>query len=85
MPMFCRIVVIAWGICTPGHSITAYELDIPPTLKILPNLKRYNRYVDVRVISPALVDSVASIDVMKVSMKSSGGMKSSLPLSSISL
>ena len=73
MPLFCRIDVVAWGICTPGHSITAYGLDIPPTLKILPNSKRYNRSDDVKVISPALVESAASTVVMNVSMKSAGG------------
>ena len=66
MPLFCRIDVIAWGICTPFHSITAYGLDIPPTLKILLNSKRYKRFVDVGVTSPALIDSVASIVVMNV-------------------
>ena len=68
MPLFCKIVVIAWGICTRGYSITAYGLDIPPTLKILMNSKRYSRSVDVRVISPALADYVASIAVVNVSM-----------------
>ncbi len=84
MPLFCRIDVIAWGICTLGHSITAYGLDNPPTLKTLMISKRYSRFVDGRVISPALVDSVASIDVMNVSMKSVGGMYSSLLFSCMS-
>ena len=84
MPLFCKIVVIAWGICTPDHSITAYGLDIPPTLKILLNSKRYSRFVDVMMISLALVDYAASIVVMNVSMKSVGGMYSSLSFSKIS-
>ena len=81
MPLLCRIVAVAWGICTPCHSTTAYALDIPPTLKILLNSKSFNRTVDVKVTSPALVAFVASIVVMDVSMKSVGGMYSSLPLS----
>ncbi len=74
MPLFCRIDVVACGICTLGHSITAYGLEIPPTLKILLNSKRYSRSIDGRVTSPWLVNTAASIDVMNVSIKSAGGM-----------
>ena len=84
MPLFCRIVVVAWGICTPRHSIAAYGLDMPPTLKILMNSKRYSKSDDASVISAALLASAASIFVMNVPMKSLGGMYSYLSFGKIS-